>query len=147
MSASRNSLERKTLLVLAGTLCWSLSISAAAQSNSDDPVLATMRQEMNRSLENLKKTSQPPYFLSYQLADNRAIQISGAFGALLNSNEERTRLLDIDLRVGDYALDNTHAIRGGDYSFPDWGSSSSGGRSRWTITRKRYAWRCGTRLT
>lgn len=121
MSASRNSLERKTLLVLTGTLCWSLSIGAAAQSSSDDPVLATMRQEMNRSLENLKKTSQPPYFLSYQLTDNRAIQISGAFGALLNSNEERTRLLDIDLRVGDYALDNTHAIRGGDYSFPDWG--------------------------
>jgi len=106
-------------------LCWLgllvLSGVAAGQEVSNDPVLATMRQEMERSLENLKKTPIPPYFLSYQLTDNHAIHIHGAFGALLNSNEEQTRLLDTDLRVGDYALDNTHSIRGGDYSFPDWG--------------------------
>ncbi len=111
------------MLLLAGAGCWLGLIpqEAAAQKDADDAVLAIMRQEMNRSLENLKKTPQPPYFLSYELTDNRAIHISGAFGALLNSSEARTRLLDIDLRVGDYALDNTHAMRGGSYSFPDWG--------------------------
>jgi predicted Zn-dependent protease len=70
-----------------------------------------MRQELNRSLENLKKTPIPPYFLSYQLTDNRSIDISASFGALTSSTDQTTRLLDLDLRVGDYAFDSTHPIR------------------------------------
>jgi TldD protein len=111
--------------ILVGTLSWlgSLTVTcvSVAQDLSNDPVLATMRQEMNRSFQNLQKGPILPYFLSYQLTDNRAIQIVGSFGALVNTDDHRTRLLDIDLRVGDYTLDNTHAIRGGDYSFPDFG--------------------------
>jgi len=70
-----------------------------------------MQQELDRSLQNLKKTSTPPYFLSYQLTDNRAIEISASFGALTGSSDRTTRYLDLDLRVGDYALDNTHPLR------------------------------------
>jgi predicted Zn-dependent protease len=70
-----------------------------------------MEQELNRSFQNLKKTPAPPYFLSYQLTDNRAIQISAASGALTASTDQTTRLLDLDLRVGDYSLDNTHPLR------------------------------------
>jgi len=41
----------------------------------------------------------------------------GAFGVLTSSNRSKRRLLDIDLRTGDYALDSTHAVRGtSDYS-------------------------------
>jgi len=75
-----------------------------------------MQKELDRSLQNLKKTPTPPYFLSYQLTDNRGIQISASFGALTGSSDQTTRLLDLDLRVGDYALDNTHPVReGGDF--------------------------------
>ena len=70
-----------------------------------------MQQELNRSLQNLKKAPVPPYFLSYQLTDNRAIQVAASFGALTTSTDRTTRLLDLDLRVGDYALDSTHPIR------------------------------------
>lgn len=97
-------------------LCLSALPTAAfpmrAQQGPADPVLAAMKRELSRSLENLKKEPVPPYFLSYQLADNRAIEISGSFGALINSSDHRTRVLDVDLRVGDYALDNSHPIRG-----------------------------------
>src|SRR4029077_4656275 len=34
------------------------------------------------------------------------------FGALTFTGDDRTRVLDIDLRVGDYSLDNTHPLRG-----------------------------------
>ncbi len=70
-----------------------------------------MQQELNRSTQNLKKTPLAPYFLSYQLTDNRAIQVSASFGALTGSTDQNTRLLDLDLRVGDYSLDNTHPLR------------------------------------
>jgi TldD protein len=70
-----------------------------------------MQQELRRSFQNLKKTATPPYFLSYQLTDNRGIQISASFGALTGSSDQTTRLLDLDLRVGDYSLDNSHPLR------------------------------------
>jgi len=66
-----------------------------------------------------------PYFLSYQLTDNHAITISGSFGTLVGTDDRHTRVLDIDLRVGDYALDNSHSLRGGDFSMQDFGDTSS----------------------
>ncbi len=82
-----------------------------AQQAPSDPVLTAMQQELNRSLQNLKKAPVPPYFLSYQLTDNRSTSVSAAFGALTASSDRTSRLLDLDLRVGDYALDNTHPLR------------------------------------
>jgi len=89
-----------SLLLLCGVLC--------AQQPATDPVLAIMQQELDRSFKNLQHTPTPPYFLSYQLTDNRAIQISAGFGALMANSDLTTRLLDLDLRVGDPLLDNTH---------------------------------------
>jgi TldD protein len=82
-----------------------------AQQTPSDPVLTAMQQELNRSLQNLKKAPVPPYFLSYQLTDNRSTSVSASFGALTASSDRTSRLLDLDLRVGDYALDNTHPLR------------------------------------
>ena len=90
-----------------------------AQQAVPDPVLTTMHQELERSFANFKKTPTPPYFLSYQLTDNRAIEIAASFGALTGSTDHTTRFLDLDLRVGDYAIDNTHPIREGIGDFGD----------------------------
>ncbi len=98
----------KYLPRLSATL---LLFSMGLLAQEADPVLVTMQQELQRSLQNLKKTDTPPYFLSYQLTDNRAMQVSASFGALTASSDNVSRLLDIDLRVGDYTLDNTHPVR------------------------------------
>jgi TldD protein len=83
----------------------------AAQQRRPDPVLAAMRQEVDRSMRNFRKASVPPYFLSYQLTDNRAVNVSASFGALTSTADQKTRVLDVDLRVGDYKLDSTHPLR------------------------------------
>lgn len=75
-------------------------------------MLNAMQQELTRSFQNLKKAPLPPYFLSYQLTDNRAVAVTASFGALTASSENTSRVLDLDLRVGDYSLDNTHPLRG-----------------------------------
>jgi len=62
-------------------------------------------------MRNFKKAAVPPYFLSYQLTDNRAIVVSASFGTLTSISDQNTRVLDIDLRVGEYKLDNTHPLR------------------------------------
>ena len=73
-----------------------------------------MQQELTRSFQNLKTAPVPPYFLSYQLTDNRAIQVSASYGALTATSDRNSRLLDIDLRVGDYSLDSSHPLRDAD---------------------------------
>jgi TldD protein len=83
-------------------------VSFSEDAAAPDPVLETMKSELNRSFTALKKEAVPPYFISYQVTDNRAISVESSFGSLTGSSDQRTRLLDIDLRVGDYALDNTH---------------------------------------
>jgi TldD protein len=78
-----------------------------------DSLLVAMRQELLRSMENLKSQLMPPYFLSYEISESHSVSVRGAYGAILSSNERRSRLLNIDLRIGDHAFDNTHPIRGG----------------------------------
>jgi len=92
------------LLVLGAGLC------AAGQSPS--PVLQAMQTELDRSMEKLKTQPVPPYFLSYEIVDEHSYVVTGAFGKLTRSGENRHRQLDIEMRVGDYAMDNTHEIRG-----------------------------------
>ena len=104
-------------------ICLTLSLLLGssplfAQQAPADSVIAAMRQELDRSMRELKTTPVPPYFLSYELTDNRAINMSAAFGALISTTDETTRVLDLDLRVGDYKLDSSHPFRQETFSEP-----------------------------
>jgi hypothetical protein len=91
------------LLFVSGTL--------VTQPKPVDPVLSSMRQEVDRSMRNFKNAQPPPYFLSYQITDNRAVNVSASFGTLISSSDQTTRVLDVDIRVGDFKLDSTHPLR------------------------------------
>jgi len=87
------------------------------QSAHPVPVLEAMKSELARSVRTFKSQPVPPYFLSYEITETQSGVVSSSFGKLTGSNESRSRLLNIDLRVGDYALDNTRQIRGAFPSF------------------------------
>jgi TldD protein len=76
-------------------------------------VLGAEKTELARSMEQLKKQEVAPYFLSYEIVETHAATVIGSFGALTHSGETKHRLLRINLRVGDYALDNTRQVRAG----------------------------------
>jgi predicted Zn-dependent protease len=50
----------------------------------------------------------PPYFLSYTVRDTSFVSIRALYGALAESSAGRTRSADVQVRVGDPKLDNTH---------------------------------------
>ncbi len=52
---------------------------------------------------------QPPYYLSYDAHDAYSVVIVAQQGALLASENTRSRVADIVTRVGDPKLDNTHS--------------------------------------
>ncbi|HLJ49529.1 MAG TPA: metallopeptidase TldD-related protein [Bryobacteraceae bacterium] len=82
----------------------------AQQSSS--AVLDAMKAELSRSQETLKSQPVPAYYIGYQITETHGVYVSATFGRLQSSSEDRRRQLDIDLRVGDYSLDNSREIRG-----------------------------------
>lgn len=71
-----------------------------------------MGEELHRAFTALGKAGdakQPaPYFLSYSVSDASQVMIRAQFGALSMSSEGRARMADVQVRVGDAKLDNTH---------------------------------------
>ena len=90
---------------------------AAGMPPSGTPVkpgklLKILDDELKRNLAVLKKEPVPPYFVAYSVKDVTGSRIRASFGALEADEEQRGRMLSVEVRVGDYRLDNTHAIRG-----------------------------------
>jgi TldD protein len=77
---------------------------------------AALEQELQRGMRELSaKGTPPPYFIGYEVHDRNEITVMASYGALVQSTTRRTRILDADVRVGDYKLDSTHAIRSNDF--------------------------------
>ena len=69
-----------------------------------------MREELERSRGVLARQPTPAYYLSYEITEDQAVTVQGAFGSLTQSRRSLRRRLDIDLRVGSPALDNTREL-------------------------------------
>jgi TldD protein len=99
-----------TLGVIVGGVVARPGAGGAAPPES--ALLALLRAELQRNFDGLKSEPSPPYFASYTVHDVRGAHVRASFGALVASNGFRNRTGVVDVRVGDYALDNTHEIRG-----------------------------------
>ncbi len=92
--------------------------NAAAGSPTGSPVLLdAMTGELQRAFTSLGKPSPnqkdadkqlPPYFLSYSVADATSVTIRAEYGALADSTDNHVRIADVQVRIGDPKLDNTH---------------------------------------
>ena len=60
----------------------------------------------------LSKQPVPAYYAAYTLHDTRTTQILASAEPSSRSDENRQRFATVEVRVGDYALDNTHPMRG-----------------------------------
>ena len=83
-----------------------------AAAAAPDPLLRILSDELRRNMDGLKREPVPPYFASYSVYDVQSASVRASFGALTGRYENRSRSAVVDVRVGDYALDNTREIRG-----------------------------------
>jgi TldD protein len=74
------------------------------------PLLAAMQTELDRSVKTLGAQNPPAYYIGYTITDTQRAEVSGSNGALLSSNENRNRWLEVSVRTGSYDLDNTHKV-------------------------------------
>ncbi|MGB8457188.1 MAG: metallopeptidase TldD-related protein [Candidatus Acidiferrum sp.] len=74
------------------------------------PLLATLRAELDRSMKTFQAQDPPAYYIGYTITDTQRAEVSGSNGALLNSNENHNRWLEVSVRTGSYDLDDTHKV-------------------------------------
>jgi TldD protein len=92
--------------------------ASAKDAVAGSPVLLeTMTGELQRAFTSLGKSGAnqkdaekvlPPYFISYSISDANAVSIRAQYGALADSNTSHVRVADVQVRIGDPKLDNTH---------------------------------------
>lgn len=113
-------MHRRCILSAAALLILA-AIPVAAKPADKSPSASTpilldaMTGELNRAFAVLSKPVgpaadklTPAYFLSYSASDADFVTIRAQYGAIVDSSTGRARVADVQVRVGDPSLDNTH---------------------------------------
>ena len=88
------------VLLFAASVGWAKGkaprVPAPAQAGSAgqaaaSPILGTLQEEMAREMAVFGKADPPAYFLTYTVTDNDRADVTGSNGALLSSQEQRSR--------------------------------------------------------
>jgi TldD protein len=125
--------------------------SAIAQQPESPVLLDAMTAELHRAFSSLGRLpsgkpdgdqQQPPYFLSYSVSDASYVGIRAQYGALVESTANRIRVADVQVRLGDPKLDNTHGTHRSSavnsMQLPLTDDREALGRSLWLATNTGY---------
>lgn len=98
---------RLSRLLLSALLVF---FAVRAQAQDDIPMRA-MKDELARSVSELQlQKMDKPYFLAYRMDQVDQYTISAMLGSLTQEQPSRLRMIGVEVRVGDYALDNSNFI-------------------------------------
>ncbi len=87
-----------------------LLLGGAMQAQDDVPMRA-MKDEMARTISQLQlQKMDKPYFLAYRIDDMSRTLVSATLGSLTEEQPSRVRLVGVEVRVGDYTLDNSNYV-------------------------------------
>ena len=93
------------------TLIFVLLASVPNMFAQNDMVAKAMADEMARSKTQLRLAGmEKPYYIDYRVDDSTIISIKAVLGALASSNTAHFPTLNVQVRAGDYAFDNTNFL-------------------------------------
>ena len=105
---SRRSMFLKCTQVAA--LAFSL-ISSAVAVAQDDVLMRAMKDEMARTTSQLQlQKMDKPYFIAYRTDDINRTSVSASLGSVTEQQPMHMRMIGVEVRVGDYALDNSNYV-------------------------------------
>jgi TldD protein len=126
-----------------------LAASNTAPAADEVPLVNLLDTELKRAMSSLgtdgpSAAQQPkPYFLSYAVSDADQVGISAEYGAIVSSTQHRLRQLDVQVRLGSPAEDNTHGEHSTSalttFPLPLTNDSAAIARSLWYVTNRGYA--------
>jgi len=108
------------ILCVAGILSAQSTPEATSKAHSsDDPLLAAMKDELQRSRTLQISGLDKPYFIEYTVEDLYSYGTSAVLGGIVVRNSNHNRIPRTRIRVGDYSFDNAN------YLYSDMGSGST----------------------
>ncbi len=123
-----------------------LPAAASAQRQPAPVLMDAMSAELHRAFASLGKQGDdkqlPPYFLSYAVSEASVVSIRAQYGALTDSSTNSVRVADVQVRIGDPKLDNTHGAHRGSAvnsaQLPLGDDREALSRSLWQVTNGAY---------
>ena len=130
-AAGRRIVRARSVRAVFAALALALALPASAQqpaasrlhpanenpSAGTPALLDALATELHRAFTSLGKQGDskqlPPYFLSYSVSDASEVDIRAQYGALVTSVASHVRQADVQVRIGDAKLDNTHGSHRG----------------------------------
>jgi TldD protein len=155
---TRSYTTRRSEIMAAATLLLTAAVypgqraraaSNTATASAESPLVRALDTELKRAMASLGTDSsaaaqQPkPYFISYSVSDADQVGILAEYGAIDNSSEHRLRQLDVQVRIGSPAEDNTHGEHSTSalttFPLPLTDDPAALARSLWFVTNRGYA--------
>ena len=92
------------------TLLVVLGLAASSDLGAQNDALSrAMHDELTRSMESLHFDTLPrPYFIAYRIDEIDQVDVAATQSSVMHSTRTHGRLLTVEVRVGDYAFDNTN---------------------------------------
>ncbi len=92
-----------------------ITTTASPPQEGNEPASASalldiLSKENARWITQLSRGSDPMYYLAYQLVEQRSVVLEAEGGALTADSDDTARNLDVEVRVGSPALDNTRPL-------------------------------------
>lgn len=133
-----------SMVLLAVAMVFSQSVARAAEGD-DDVLIRAMKDELNRSMKELKLPKKPsPYFIIYRASDESKFSYACNNGSPIYDWKDKQRTIWADVRVGDYNFDDTADVTGERYSNYVWRETCLDDnygvlrRSLWSATDEAY---------
>ena len=99
---------KTTIKIMISLLAVLLPVCA---QEKEDVVMKAMNDELGRTVSQLHVPDLAnAYFISYRIDDLDSAIVSATLGSVTQSNPLRTRIIGVEVRVGDYAFDNTNYV-------------------------------------
>jgi predicted Zn-dependent protease len=149
-SCAHRSLRRAAVSALGLAAAFAVTQPHLVAAQQSPVLLDAMTTELQRAFTSLgrgdaaaKENQLPPYFLSYSVADADVVMMQAQYGAVVADNANHMRVADIQVRLGDAKLDNTHGQHRGSavnsLQLPLTDDPAALGRSLWLATNTGYS--------
>jgi len=103
------------------TLALPFLLASLAQAQ-DDVAMRAMKDELARSVSQVQlQKMEKPYFVAYRMDDINRTSVSATLGSITEEQPMRMRMIGVEVRVGDYRLDNSNYV-----SLRSFGGGASG---------------------
>ena len=100
-------MKRKILLIM---LLFAV-FATTAFSRDEDKLVGILKSEINRNFAVLKEQPVPAYYIACRVHDVRSYEIATSFGSTIYNVPFSRRSWNVDVRVGDYVMDNTKELK------------------------------------